>query len=128
MSKNIVSERYGRDRLKSQDRKMAITVGAVVLVSFLIWAIMFVVNDSSRITYRDIAYEVIDEFSTSVTFEVSRNIGQEVACDITILAESFAIVGFLTVDIAASENRSTVISTTVQTTELGVTGLVDGCR
>lgn len=107
---------------------MAITVGSLILFAFLIWAMLFVINDSSRVSYRDIAYEVIDEFSTSVTFEVSRNIGQEVTCDITILAENFAIVGFLTLDVAASENRSTVISTTVQTTELGVTGLVDGCR
>lgn len=128
MSKNTVLERYGRDRLRRQDRKMAITVGSLVLFAFLIWAMLFVINDSSRVSYRDIAYEVIDEFSTSVTFEVSRNTGQEVACDITILAENFAIVGFLTLDVAASENRSTVISTTVQTTELGVTGLVDGCR
>lgn len=128
MSKNTVLERYGRDRLRRQDRKMAITVGSLILFAFLIWAMLFVINDSSRVSYRDIAYEVIDEFSTSVTFEVSRNIGQEVTCDITILAENFAIVGFLTLDVAASENRSTVISTTVQTTELGVTGLVDGCR
>lgn len=123
-----MAERYGRDRLKRKDRKMAITVGSLILFAFLIWAMIFVINDSSRVSYRDIAYEVIDEFSTSVTFEVSRNIGQEVTCDITILAENFAIVGFLTLDVAASENRSTVISTTVQTTELGVTGLVDGCR
>lgn len=128
MSKNTVLERYGRDRLRRQDRKMAITVGSLILFAFLIWAMLFVINDSSRVSYRDIAYEVIDEFSTSVTFEVSRNTGQEVTCDITILAENFAIVGFLTLDVAASENRSTVISTTVQTTELGVTGLVDGCR
>lgn len=123
-----MAERYGRDRLKRKDRKMALTVGSLILFAFLIWAMLFVINDSSRVSYRDIAYEVIDEFSTSVTFEVSRNIGQEVTCDITILAENFAIVGFLTLDVAASENRSTVISTTVQTTELGVTGLVDGCR
>jgi hypothetical protein len=32
------------------------------------------------------------------------------------------------VDVAASESRSTVISSTIRTTELGVSGLVDGCR
>jgi hypothetical protein len=65
---------------------------------------------------------------TNVTFEVSRTPGQIVVCDVTVLNQAFAIVGFLAVDVAASENRSTVISTTVRTTELGVSGLVDGCR
>jgi hypothetical protein len=86
------------------------------------------IDNANQISHRDIAYEVIDEYSTTVTFEVSRNPGQAVSCDITVLNQSFAIVGFLTVDVAPSTNRSTVISSTVLTTELGVSGLVDGCR
>jgi hypothetical protein len=71
---------------------------------------------------------VIDEYSTNVTFEVSRSPGQSVSCDVTVLNQSFAIVGFLTVDVEASSSRSTVISSTIRTTELGVSGLVQSCR
>ena len=128
MSKNVIQERYGRDRHKSRDRVLAIAVAVTALASFLIWAIFVSIDNSNQVTHRDIAYEVIDEYSTNVTFEVSRNPGQMVSCDVTVLNQSFAIVGFLTVDVAASNSRSTVISSTVRTTELGVSGLVDGCR
>ncbi len=128
MSKNILQQRYGQDRLRSRDRIFAIAIGSVTLTSFLIWAIFVSIDNSNQVTHRDIAYEVIDEYSTSVTFEVSRNPGQAVSCDLTVLNQSFAIVGFLTVDVAPSSSRSTVISSTIRTTELGVSGLVDGCR
>jgi hypothetical protein len=45
-----------------------------------------------------------------------------------VLNQAFAIVGFLALEVAASDSRSTVISTTVRTTEMGVSGLVDSCR
>jgi hypothetical protein len=128
VSKNIVQQRYGQDRFRNRDRILAISIAAVALTSFLIWAIFVSIDNSNQVTHRDIAYEVIDEYSTNVTFEVSRNPGQAVSCDLTVLNQSFAIVGFLTVDVAASESRSTVISSTIRTTELGVSGLVDGCR
>lgn len=128
MSENIAQQRYGQDRLKSRDRVLAVTVATVAAVSFLVWAILVSIDNANQISHRDIAYEVIDEYSTNVTFEVSRIPGQAVSCDVTVLNQSFAIVGFLTVDVAPSTNRSTVISSTVLTTELGVSGLVDGCR
>jgi hypothetical protein len=128
VSKNIVQQRYGRDRLRARDRILAISLAAVALTSFLVWAVFVTIDNSNQVTHRDISYEVIDEYSTNVTFEVSRDPGQTVSCDVTVLNQSFAIVGFLTVDVAASSSRSTVISSTVVTTELGVSGLVDGCR
>lgn len=128
MSKNIAQQRYGQDRLKSRDRVLAVTVSSVAAVSFLVWAIFVSIDNSSQISHRDIAYEVIDEYSTTVTFEVTREPGQAVSCDLTVLNQSFAVVGFLTVEVAPSTSRSTVISSTVLTTELGVSGLVDDCR
>ena len=128
MSKNIVQQRYGKDQLRSKDRILAISVAVIAFSSFLVWAVFVSIDNSNQVTHRDIAYEVIDQYSTNVTFEVSRNPGQVVSCDLTVLNQSFAIVGFLTVDVAASNSRSTVISSTIRTTELGVSGLVDGCR
>ncbi len=128
MSKNIVQQRYGRDQLRARDRILAISIAAVALVSFLVWAVFVSIDNSNQVTHRDIAYEVIDEYSTNVTFEVSRNPGQVVSCDVTVLNQSFAVVGFLSVDVAASNSRSTVVSSTIRTTELGVSGLVERCR
>lgn len=128
MNKNVTHERYGQSQLARKDRILAISIAGIALLAFLVWAALFTMNESTRISHRDIAYEVIDEFSTKVTFEVSRTPGQTVVCDVTVLNQAFAIVGFLALDVAPSDNRSTVISTTVRTTELGVSGLVDSCR
>ena len=128
MSKNITHNRYGQSQLARKDRILAISIGSIALIAFLLWAAVFTMNESTKVSHRDIAYEVIDKYSTNVTFEVSRTSGQTVVCDVTVLNQAFAIVGFLALEVAPSDNRSTVISTTVRTTELGVSGLVDSCR
>lgn len=128
MRENILSERYGVGKNAKRDRVMAISIAVFGLVAFLIWAIIFTIDDSSRVTSRDAGFQVIDQYSTTVVFEVSRPVGQLAFCDITVLSESFAIVGFKTVLIEPSTSKATVISTTVNTTELGVSGLVDSCR
>ena len=103
-------------------------IAILAIVGFVAWAIWFTINDANQVSSRDVGFTVIDELSTEVVFEVSRNPGQEVACDIQVLNESFAVVGFKTVNVAPSSRRSVVISTVVNTTELGTTGLVDSCR
>jgi hypothetical protein len=128
VSKNITHNRYGQSQLARKDRILAISIGSIALIAFLLWAAVFTMNESTKVSHRDIAYEVIDKYSTNVTFEVSRTSGQTVVCDVTVLNQAFAIVGFLALEVAPSDNRSTVISTTVRTTELGVSGLVDSCR
>ena len=107
---------------------VAALIGSLALVGFLIWAIWFTIDDANSVTSRDVGFTVIDELSTEVIFEVTRNPGQEVVCDLQVLNQSYAVVGFKTVSVAASSSRSTVISTVVNTTELGTTGLVDSCR
>lgn len=107
---------------------IAALIGALAFLGFLIWAISFTIDDANRVTTRDVGFTVIDDLSTEVMFEVTRNPGQKVVCDVQVLNQSYAIVGFKTVSVEASSSRSTVISTVVNTTELGTTGLVDSCR
>ena len=128
MSQNLLKLRYGVGNTKKRDRFLAISIGSLALIGFLIWAIIFTVADSSRISTRDVGFTVNDEFSTEVVFEVSRVAGQAVVCDVQVLNQSFTVVGFKTVAVAPSGRRSVVISTTVNTTELGTSGLVAGCR
>lgn len=128
MSENLLEQRYGLGAKRKRDRVFAISVGVFSLVAFLVWAIIFTIDDAQKITTRDVGFTVNDEFSTEVVFEVTRDPGREVVCDVQVLSQSYAVVGFKTVAVAASANRSTVISTVVNTTELGTTGLVDTCR
>jgi hypothetical protein len=128
VSENLLEQRYGLGAKRKRDRVFAISVGVFSLVAFLVWAIIFTIDDAQKITTRDVGFTVNNEFSTEVVFEVTRDPGREVVCDVQVLSQSYAVVGFKTVAVAASANRSTVISTVVNTTELGTTGLVDTCR
>ncbi len=128
MSENLLQQRYGVGSSRKRDRILAISVAVVAIVSFLVWAVWFTIDDANKISTRDVGFTVIDEFSTEVVFEVSRNPGQAVVCDVQVLSQSYAVVGFKTLAVEPSASRSTVISTMVNTTELGTTGLVDSCR
>jgi hypothetical protein len=128
VSENLLQQRYGLGSSRKRDRILAISVAAVAIASFLVWAIWFTIDDANKISTRDVGFTVIDEFSTEVVFEVSRNPGQAVVCDVQVLSQNYAVVGFKTLAVEPSASRSTVISTMVNTTELGTTGLVDSCR
>jgi hypothetical protein len=128
VSENLLEQRYGLGARRKRDRVLAISIASFALVAFLVWAIIFTIDDAQKITTRDVGFTVNDEFSTEVIFEVTRDPGVSVLCDVQVLSQSYAVVGFKTVQIEASANRSTVISTVVNTTELGTTGLVASCR
>jgi hypothetical protein len=128
VSENLLEQRYGLGTKRKSDRIFAISIGVLALVAFLVWALIFTIDDAQKITSRDVGFTVNDEFSTEVVFEVTRDPGQEVLCDVQVLSQSYAVVGFKTVAVEASANRSSVISTLVNTTELGTTGLVASCR
>ena len=128
MNENLLQQRYGSGKTRSRDRALAITIASIALVGFLVWAITFTISDADRVTTRDVGFTVNDQFSTEVVFEVSRNPGQIVVCDVQVLSQSFAVVGLKSLTVEPSSGRSVVISTTVTTTELGTSGLVAGCR
>jgi hypothetical protein len=128
VNENLLQQRYGSGKTRSRDRALAITSASFALVGFLVWAITFTISDADRVTTRDVGFTVNDQFSTEVVFEVSRNPGQIVVCDVQVLSQSFAVVGLKSLTVEPSSGRSVVISTTVTTTELGTSGLVAGCR
>jgi hypothetical protein len=107
---------------------MAIAIGVIALGAFLVWALIFTIDDAQKISTRDVGFTVNDAFSTEVVFEVTRAPGQQVVCDVQVLSQSYAVVGFKTIAIEPSTNASVVVSTIVNTTELGTTGLVASCR
>jgi hypothetical protein len=128
VAENILQNRYGYGRTRKKDLVLAVTVAIVSVVGFLVWGILFSLQQANQVTTRDVGFTVIDQYSTEVIFEVSRNPGQEVVCEVEVLNPSFAVVGYKKVPVSASEGRSVVISTVVNTTELGTSGLVAGCR
>jgi len=128
VSENLLEQRYGVGTTRRKDRVFAIIIGFLALVAFLVWALIFTLDDAQKISTREVGFTVNDEFSTEVVFEVTRQPGQKVICDVQVLSQSYAVVGFKTIAVEPSGNPSVVVSTVVNTTELGTTGLVDSCR
>ena len=127
VSENLLQQRYGVGKTRKTDRIFAISVAVLALVGFLVWALLFTIDDANKVSTRDVGFTVNDEFSTEVVFEVSRDPRQEVTCDVQVMSQRYAVVVLKTITVAPSANRSVVISTVVNTTELGTTGLVDSC-
>lgn len=128
MSERTLSDRYGRAGNPKRQLNIVIALASLLLVGFLAWAAYFALASSNQIKHRDLSYEILSPTSARVVFEVTRPGGREANCSVQVLNQSFAVVGYKQVKIAPSTNQTEVVEVLVNTTELGVTGLVDACR
>lgn len=101
------------------------TIGCTIGVALAVW--LGLANSVGRITFIDTGYEVIDERSVRVEFDVHRPAGEAVTCRLQALDATFGVVGVLDVDIAASQQRAVHREVVVRTSSRAVTGVVDSC-
>lgn len=120
---DLLASRYGITASSNRaTRKRIIALASFLVVLFLGWAIWVTVSGSDAIRHQDLAYEVIDESQTSVKFSVQSPSGPA-KCAIQVLNQGYAVIGYKEVEVASSGQFETLVNTT----ELGVTGLVDKC-
>jgi hypothetical protein len=118
-----LAERYGKTATSAGATRNRIIALAVALVAiFLGWAIWVTVSGASDVKSQVLGYEVLSPEQTSVKFSVQSPAGAA-KCAIQVLNQGFAVVGYKEVEVASPG----VFETFVNTTELGVTGLVDKC-
>ena len=129
MSSSALDERYGRTRASSRSKRVfafaVAGVFALVLVAWVVWAALD--GDSANIEFRDVAHEIIDDSSVSVTWQVTAEPGSEVTCAVKAMNESFTDVGWKVVQLPVSDERTRVFTEQLRTTELAVTGLIYRC-
>ena len=119
----LLATRYGKTADGGKTSRSRIIALAAFLVSlFLAWAIWVTVDGSSEVKFQVIGYEVIDSGQTSVRYSVKSPSGPA-KCAIQVLNQGYAVVGYKEVEVASSGEFETFVNTT----ELGVTGLVDKC-
>jgi len=119
----LLAERYGKTATSAGATRNRIIALAVALVAiFLGWAIWVTVSGASDVKSQVLGYEVLSPEQTSVKFSVQSPAGAA-KCAIQVLNQGFAVVGYKEVEVASPG----VFETFVNTTELGVTGLVDKC-
>jgi hypothetical protein len=122
-----LDERYGRkpSRLKPRTR---IWIAAIALLAiFFTWAIGVTFFSPASASASVAGYDVIDAEHTIIRFTVDKPANKSAVCAARVLNKGYGVVGYKEVAIAANHDASGVITVSVNTTETGVSGLVDHC-
>lgn len=119
-----LDERYGRTRRRRAPWIIGTAIAAVLVIAFG-W--MTVAQSMSSVDADDLGYELVDEHSVDVRFQVTGVQGKDVVCIVEALDEEFGVVGWKLVEIAAGDSHSRAVEATVPTVGEATTGLVNTC-
>ncbi|WP_309102250.1 DUF4307 domain-containing protein [Microbacterium sp.] len=119
-----LDERYGRTRRR---RAPWIIGGVVVVLAVAALGWSTVSQSMNSVDADDLGFEVIDEHTVSVDFQVSGVQGKSVFCAVEALDEEFGVVGWKIVEVPVGDTHSRSISETVPTVAEATTGLVNSC-
>ncbi len=75
----------------------------------------------------DTAHSVLSDRVTEVTWRFTVEPGTTASCALQALNSTFAIVGWVIVDVPASDQRTRLLTESLRTTEKAVTGLIYRC-
>lgn len=121
--------RYGRTRDRVRRDRAILWAGGIagglVVLAWLFWAGLG--GAWANLQYTDAGHRINDEFSAEVTFRVTTDPANDVSCAVQVLNERKATVGWKIVDLPPTTSHSRVITETVRTSELGVSGLIYRC-
>ena len=117
--------RYGRT---GRRRWPLVAVGAIaaVLVALLGWSV--VSAQMNAVDSDDLGFDLVDDHSVTVRFQITGAQGKDVSCIVEALDEEFGVVGWKVVAVPASDDHSQAVSATVPTVAEATTGLVKECR
>lgn len=119
-----LDDRYGRTRRGRTPWIVGIAIAALLVGAFG-W--MTVTSQMSAVDSDDLGYELVDDHSVTVRFQVTGVAGKDVACVVEALDEEFGVVGWKVVEIPAADTHSQAVSATVPTVAAATTGLVNSC-
>lgn len=119
-----LDERYGRRRAGRLPWIVGIAVAAIIV---MIGGWFTVSGSLNSIDADDLGYEVVDEYTVEVRFQITDPRGQDVVCAVEALDEEFAIVGWKIVEVPAGESHTQALSARIPTVAEATTGLVNSC-
>jgi len=124
-NETLMRERYGKS--SSSSRRNIAILAVALLTIFFGWATWVTFLAPSKATPKVQGYEVVSEQLTKVRFAVDKPNGTTAVCAAEVMNSSFAVVGYRQVTIGPDASASEVFEASVNTTQLGVTGLVEKC-
>ena len=119
-----LDERYGRGR---RTRTSWIIGGAIALVVVIVASWMTIAQSVNSVDADDLSFELVDEHTVTVRFQVTAPQGRDLACAVEALDEEFGVVGWKIVEIPASGGHMQQLTATVPTVAEATTGLVNSC-
>lgn len=126
---DTLADRYGRTpQHRRRGRLLAIVAAAAIVVVFAAWAIWAGPGQTNHgLDTDDVGYEILSAHRAVVHTQVSVDPGQRVDCTVQVLDKSYGIVGWKQITVPASEQQTRTVTTEVNTTTRGVTGLIHTC-
>lgn len=122
----VASGRYDTRRGISRTTQVRLAVAAVtVAVLSIAWVTMG--PTASTVRGKDFGYSVKGPEAVDITFDVAKPKDSTVVCTVEALNENYAQVGTKDVTIGPAEVSEARYTTTIATTELAVTAVVDEC-
>lgn len=119
-----LDERYGRTRRG----RLPWVIGAIVAVLAVGIAGWLTVRGSmDSIDITDLGFEVVDEHSVTIDFQIVAPHDRPVYCALEALDEEFGIVGWRIVEYSPSETRARAFTESIPTVAEATTGLVNTC-
>jgi hypothetical protein len=100
-------------------------LGCAIGVALAVW--FGLAATVGQVSWTDTGYEVIDDRTVEVRFEVHRQPGQAVTCTVRALDRGFGTVGTVEVSVPPSQRPSVSQAVLVRTTTRAVTGVVKTC-
>lgn len=119
-----LDERYGRSRGR---RWPWITAGAVALALVVAYAWMTVAASMSSVDSDALGFQVVDEHSVSLSFQVSGHADADLFCALEALDEEFGVVGWRIVEVPADGSPARAMTELIPTVAEATTGLVKAC-
>ncbi len=122
-----LDERYGR-RSERRTRRIAVVVAAAVALAVAVsvaWTT--VTGAASAVEATGTGFEVVDERSVVVSFQVGGNADQPIACALEALDVEHGVVGWRIVEYPAATRETRAFTETIPTVAEATTGLVSSC-
>jgi hypothetical protein len=122
-----LDERYGRGRHGRRRLFAWITVGVLALAATGALAWSTVSTAAADVDADVLGFRLVDEHTTTVSFQITGHSGREIACAVEALDEDFGVVGWKVVVYPPSGEQTRAYDVSVPTLGLATTGLVNSC-
>ncbi|MEU1970085.1 DUF4307 domain-containing protein [Microbacterium sp. NPDC019599] len=125
-TQEMLDERYGRTR-RGGRRWIVVIGGLIALVAVGAFAWLTVANSLNAVDVDTTGFQVVDERTVTLEFQVSAPAGSAIACALEAQDEGHGVVGWKVVEIPPAATHAQAFQETIPTIAEATTGFVNSC-